>query len=65
MWKLRESIPEAQRRHGASLKHDVSVPVSAIPALIERGSALVAAAWSRKATSSPTVTRATATCTSM
>jgi FAD/FMN-containing dehydrogenase len=41
MWKLRESVPEAQRRHGASLKHDVSVPVSAIPALIHEGSALV------------------------
>ncbi len=41
MWKLRESVPEAQRRHGASLKHDVSVPVSAIPALIEEGSELV------------------------
>src|SRR6266481_3236320 len=25
MWKLRESVPEAQRRHGASIKHDVSV----------------------------------------
>jgi FAD/FMN-containing dehydrogenase len=42
MWKLRESIPEAQRRHGASLKHDVSVPVSEIPTLIERGGALMA-----------------------
>ena len=41
MWKLRESIPEAQRRHGASLKHDVSVPVSQIPTLIEKGSALM------------------------
>jgi len=41
MWKLRESIPEAQRRHGASLKHDVSVPVSQIPALIDKGSALL------------------------
>lgn len=41
MWKLRESVPEAQRRHGASIKHDVSVPVSAIPTLIEKGSALV------------------------
>jgi FAD/FMN-containing dehydrogenase len=41
MWKLRESVPEAQRRHGASLKHDVSVPVSAIPTLIEEGSTLV------------------------
>jgi len=40
LWKLRESIPEAQRRHGASLKHDVSVPVSAIPSLIEAGSVL-------------------------
>jgi FAD/FMN-containing dehydrogenase len=42
MWKLRESIPEAQSRHGLSLKHDVSVPLSEIPALIERGAALVA-----------------------
>jgi FAD/FMN-containing dehydrogenase len=41
MWKLRESIPEAQRHHGASLKHDISVPVSSIPKLIEEGSALV------------------------
>jgi D-lactate dehydrogenase (cytochrome) len=41
MWKLRESIPEAQRRHGASIKHDISVPVSQIPTLIDRGSALM------------------------
>jgi FAD/FMN-containing dehydrogenase len=41
MWKLRESIPEAQRRHGASLKHDISVPVSCIPELIERGAELI------------------------
>jgi len=41
MWKLRESVPEAQRHHGGSLKHDVSVPISRIPELIERGSELV------------------------
>jgi FAD/FMN-containing dehydrogenase len=41
MWKLRESVPEAQRHHGASLKHDISVPVSSIPALIERGAEIV------------------------
>ncbi len=41
MWKLRESVPEAQRHHGASLKHDISVPVSCIPKLIEVGSELV------------------------
>lgn len=40
MWRLRESVPAAQRRHGESLKHDVSVPVSALPALIERGTRL-------------------------
>jgi FAD/FMN-containing dehydrogenase len=40
MWKLRESVPEAQTRHGASLKHDVSVPLSQLPALIERGTRL-------------------------
>jgi FAD/FMN-containing dehydrogenase len=39
LWKLRESIPEAQRRIGASLKHDVSVPVAQVPAFIERASA--------------------------
>jgi FAD/FMN-containing dehydrogenase len=37
-WKLRETIPEAQRLDGASLKHDISVPVAAIPEFIERAS---------------------------
>ncbi|HMK86329.1 MAG TPA: FAD-binding oxidoreductase [Steroidobacteraceae bacterium] len=41
MWKLRESIPQAQRHHGLSLKHDVSVPLSRIATLIEEGSELV------------------------
>jgi D-lactate dehydrogenase (cytochrome) len=27
-WRLRETIPEAQKHEGASIKHDVSVPVS-------------------------------------
>jgi D-lactate dehydrogenase (cytochrome) len=43
MWKLRESIPEAQRRDGASLKHDVSIPVAAIAQFIERAGAWVRA----------------------
>jgi FAD/FMN-containing dehydrogenase len=41
-WKLRETIPEAQRRDGASLKHDISVPVASIPGFIERGSRWIA-----------------------
>jgi FAD/FMN-containing dehydrogenase len=31
LWALRESITEAESREGRSVKHDVSVPISAIP----------------------------------
>jgi len=31
LWKLREGISEAQKREGSSIKHDISVPVAAIP----------------------------------
>jgi len=34
-WRLRESISEAQKIDGVSIKHDVSVPVSKVPDLIE------------------------------
>ncbi|HEX3754660.1 MAG TPA: FAD-binding oxidoreductase [Rhizomicrobium sp.] len=34
LWKLRESVSEAQKREGASIKHDISVPVAAIPDFI-------------------------------
>lgn len=36
LWHLRESLPEAQTREGASIKHDVSVPVSRVPEFIQR-----------------------------
>lgn len=35
LWRLRESMSEAQKPEGASIKHDVSVPVAAIPAFID------------------------------
>jgi D-lactate dehydrogenase (cytochrome) len=41
LWKLRESIPEAQRIDGASLKHDISVTITALPEFVERASAWV------------------------
>ncbi|HAT34807.1 MAG TPA: hydroxyacid dehydrogenase [Rhodospirillaceae bacterium] len=31
LWKLREYLPEAEKAEGASVKHDISVPVSSIP----------------------------------
>ncbi|MBP9713524.1 MAG: FAD-binding oxidoreductase [Sterolibacterium sp.] len=36
LWRLRESISEAQKRDGFSIKHDVSLPVSRIAEFIER-----------------------------
>ncbi|MGE0260904.1 MAG: FAD-binding oxidoreductase [Alphaproteobacteria bacterium] len=36
LWRLREEHSEAQKRAGASVKNDVSVPVSKVPALICR-----------------------------
>ncbi|MFD0610652.1 FAD-binding oxidoreductase [Bradyrhizobium sp. GCM10027634] len=43
LWRLRESIPEAQKRAGESIKHDISVPVSKIPAFIAEAGAAVEA----------------------
>jgi FAD/FMN-containing dehydrogenase len=42
-WRLRETIPEAQKREGGSIKHDVSVPVDSIPAFVEEARRLVEA----------------------
>ena len=42
LWRLRESIPEAQFRN---VKHDVSVPVSRVPELIARASTALEAAF--------------------
>ena len=33
-WKLREEISAAQKPEGGSIKHDISVPVAAVPAFI-------------------------------
>ena len=39
IWRLREEHAEAQKRDGASVKNDVSVPVSRVPDLIVRATA--------------------------
>jgi len=39
LWRLREEHSEAQKREGASVKNDVSVPVSKVPELLQRGRA--------------------------
>ena len=44
LWRLRENIPEAQRRAGPSLKHDISVPVARLADFVGAASAWVRAA---------------------
>jgi FAD/FMN-containing dehydrogenase len=41
MWAARELMSDVQSREGASIKHDVSVPIAAVPRLIAEGSAAV------------------------
>ncbi len=45
LWRLRENISEAQKREGVSIKHDISVPVSAIPEFLERADAALEACY--------------------
>lgn len=40
-WHFREVLPESQKPEGASIKHDISVPVAAIPAFIAKAAAAV------------------------
>jgi FAD/FMN-containing dehydrogenase len=42
-WRIREMFGEVQRHAGGSIKHDVSVPVAAVPAFIKEASAAVVA----------------------
>lgn len=41
LWRLRHSISEAQKYEGASLKHDVSVPIGRIGEFIEQAEAAI------------------------
>jgi FAD/FMN-containing dehydrogenase len=45
LWALRENIPEAQRRDGPNIKHDISLPVSGIADFLEAARAELTAAF--------------------
>ncbi|MGJ0512697.1 FAD-binding oxidoreductase [Methylocystis sp.] len=45
LWKLRESMSEAQKREGGSIKHDIAVPVNTIPRFIEEAGQRLCAAF--------------------
>ena len=40
-WRIRELFGEVQRYEGGSIKHDISVPVAAVPAFIKEANAAV------------------------
>ncbi|MGH6760426.1 MAG: FAD-binding oxidoreductase [Phyllobacterium sp.] len=40
-WMMRESMSEAQKPEGGSIKHDISVPVASIPAFLNEATAAV------------------------
>jgi FAD/FMN-containing dehydrogenase len=41
LWRLRESISEAQKPEGGSIKHDVSVPIARIPEFLDTAASAV------------------------
>ncbi len=45
LWHLRESIPLAQSQEGPNIKHDISLPVSAIPGFVAHTDAALAQAF--------------------
>ncbi|MDO9094382.1 MAG: FAD-binding oxidoreductase [Rubrivivax sp.] len=45
LWHVRESIPLAQAQEGLNIKHDISVPVSAIPRFVADTDAALQAAY--------------------
>jgi FAD/FMN-containing dehydrogenase len=40
-WRIRESLPEAQKYEGASIKHDIAVPVSRVADFLEQATVKV------------------------
>jgi FAD/FMN-containing dehydrogenase len=44
LWALRENISEGQRREGPNIKHDISLPVSAIPRFLRDAEAALSRA---------------------
>jgi FAD/FMN-containing dehydrogenase len=45
LWRLREGIVNAQPLEGASIKHDIAVPVASVPAFVAEASKALAAQY--------------------
>jgi FAD/FMN-containing dehydrogenase len=45
LWRLRESLAEAEAHAGRSLKHDISVPIARLAAFVAEAEAMIGAGW--------------------
>ena len=45
LWRVRETLPEAERRDGVAVKHDIALPVPALPAFVAAATPAIEAQW--------------------
>ncbi len=45
LWQLRENLPEAERRDGMAVKHDIAVPVARLPDFLSTTTPAVERGW--------------------
>lgn len=45
LWRLRETLPEAERRDGVAVKHDIAVAVAAMPGFIDAATPAIEERW--------------------
>jgi FAD/FMN-containing dehydrogenase len=45
LWWLREHVPEAEKREGVAIKHDIALPVSSVPDFVESAGAALQQAF--------------------
>ena len=64
-WRIRHALSEVQKQEGGSIKHDVAVPVAAVPEFIARAGRGGDGADPGRAGRSPSAISATATSTTM
>ena len=41
LWRIRETLPEAEKHEGSAIKHDISVPLSRVAEFVDQASAAV------------------------
>lgn len=45
LWRIRETLPEAERRDGVAAKHDIALPVARLPAFVAAAIPAVEGGW--------------------